>query len=173
MTRLLLALLTAVLLTATLALAETTTYQWLDPVTGGTVISDHEPPPGARQVIKWTGSSSTAGSAEHQLPYATQQASEKYPVTLYTTASCVDACKQARDLLNARGVPFSEQMLKSDEEIAELTKKLGSPASVPSVFVGHQSFRGFELVAWNNLLDLAGYPKTAPFGAKPSGAFSE
>ncbi|MDQ5907446.1 MAG: hypothetical protein QG590_1931, partial [Pseudomonadota bacterium] len=27
--------------------------------------------------------------------------------------------------------------------------------------------------AWNNLLDLAGYPKTAPFGSKPSGAFAK
>ena len=173
MIRLYLALLTAILLTATLAWAETTTYQWVDPVTGGTVISDKVPPPGAKGVIKWEGSSSSARSEEQPLPYATRQASEKYPVTLYTAASCVDACNQARDLLNGRGVPFSEQMLKSEEEIAELGRKLGSAASVPSLTVGQQSSRGLEPGAWNNLLDLAGYPKAAPYGAKPSGAFSE
>ena len=64
-------------------------------------------------------------------------------------------------------------MLKSEEEIAELTKRLGSEAATPSIFVGQQSFKGFESGAWNNLLDLAGYPKSAPYGAKPSGAFAQ
>ena len=36
---------------------------------------------------------------------------------------------------------------------------------VPSIKVGKQSFRGFEAGAYNNLLDLAGYPKSA---AKPA-----
>ena len=158
-----------VALSASLATAQTT-YQWTDPATGGTVISDKAPPPGARNVIKWEGNTR---SADQQLPYATRQASEKYPVTLYTSANCLDTCKQARNLLNGRGVPFAEQMLKNAEESAKLAKKLGGEASVPSLFVGQQSYRGLEPGAWNNLLDLAGYPKTAPFGAKPSGVFSE
>jgi glutaredoxin len=107
------------------------------------------------------------------MPYATRQAAEKFPVTLYTAANCVDACKQARDLLNGRGVPFSEKMLNSEQEIAELSKRLGGEAATPSIFVGQQSFKGFESGAWNNLLDLAGYPKSAPYGAKPSGAFTQ
>ena len=107
------------------------------------------------------------------MPYATRQAAEKFPVTLYTAANCMEACKQARELLNGRGIPFSEKMLKSEEEIAELTKKLGSEAATPSIFVGQQSFKGFEAGTWNNLLDLAGYPKSAPYGAKKSGAFAQ
>lgn len=64
-------------------------------------------------------------------------------------------------------------MLKTEEETAELAKKLGGEASVPSLFVGQQSFKGLESSAWNNLLDLAGYPKSAPYGAKPSGTFAK
>ena len=146
------------------------TYRWIDPKTGQTIFSDQPPPPGAKQVAKTAG---TGQANDTQMPYATRQAAEKFPVTLYTAANCVEACKQARDLLNGRGVPFSEKMLKSEEEIAELTKRLGSEAATPSILVGQQSFKGFESGAWNNLLDLAGYPKSAPYGAKPSGAFAQ
>jgi len=163
-------LLAAAMLTVSVANAETTTYRWIDKTTGQTVFSDKPPPPGVTQVVTKTGSEPADGP---QLPYATRQAVERFPVMLYTTASCTDVCKQARDLLNGRGVPFSEKMLKTDDETAELAKKLGGEASVPSLFVGQQSFKGLESVAWNNLLDLAGYPKSAPYGAKPSGTFAK
>ena len=163
-------LLATAVLTASIASAQTTTYRWIDKATGQTVYSDQPPPPGVTQVVTKTGSEPADGQ---QLPYATRQAVEKFPVTLYTAANCTDACKQARDLLNGRGVPFAEKMLKTDEESAELAKKLGGEASVPSLFVGQQSFKGLESGAWNNLLDLAGYPKSAPYGAKPSGTFAK
>ena len=169
MTKLHLVLLTAALLTTSLVTAQTT-YRWVDKASGQTVFSDQPPPSGATNVVKFNGANAVDAK---QAPYAIRQAAEKFPVTLYTTASCVDGCNQARDLLNARGTPFTEKMLKNDGEIAELTKKLGSEASVPSLFVGQQSLKGFETTAWNNLLDLAGYPKSAPFGAKPSGAFAK
>lgn len=146
-----------------------TTYRWTDPKSGTTVISDQPPPPGAKQVVKRGGEEAVA--SEH--PYATRQAVAKFPVTLYTSADCADECKAARALLNARGVPFSENMLNTKEAIAELSKLLGSEAGVPSLRVGQQSFKGLEASAWHNLLDLAGYPKSAPYGAKPSGAFAQ
>ena len=164
-----LALLSAALLTATVAGAQTT-YRWIDKATGKTVFSDQPPPPGTEQVVKMNANDR---GAEPQVPFATRQAAEKFPVTLYTTANCTDVCKQARDLLNVRGTPFTEKMIKNEEENAELAKKLGSEASIPSIFVGQQSVKGFESGSWNNLLDLAGYPKTATFGAKPSGVFAK
>jgi glutaredoxin len=157
-------------LASTVAGAQTTTYSWIDPKTGVTVISDQPPPPGAKQILK---RESGDGGSERQVPYATRQAAEKFPVVLYTSATCTDICKQARDLLNGRGVPFSEKMLASQEEINDLEKQLGSAASVPSIIVGRQNFKGFESGAWNNLLDLAGYPKSAAYGSKPSGAFAK
>jgi len=163
-----LVILSAALLTTSLAVAQNT-YRWVDKDTGQTIYSDQPPPPGAKHVV-----TITAGERidEQQLPYATRQAAEKFPVTLYTAATCVDECKQARDMLNRRGIPFSEKMLKSNEESAELSKILGSDAAVPSIIVGQQSFKGLDSGAWNNLLDLAGYPKSAPYGARPSGAFA-
>lgn len=162
------ALLTAALLTCTLSSAQTT-YRWIDKATGQTVFSDQPPPPGAKAVMAQKGDER---SGEAPLPYATRQAAEKFPVTLYTSANCLEVCKQARDLLNARGTPFSERLLKSEEDFAELAGKLGNEASIPCLFVGQQNFKGFETGAWNNLLDLAGYPKTAPYGTKPSGGFA-
>lgn len=170
MNRLHVILLAAALSASTLAAAQTT-YRWVDQKTGQTIFSDQPPPPGTPGVVK-LGSESR--EAAPQVPYATRQAAEKYPVTLYTAASCADACTQARALLNQRGVPFTEKMLNTEEEQAEFTKQMGSKdIMVPSLVVGQQRFRGLESGAWNNLLDLAGYPKSAPFGAKPSGAFAE
>ena len=94
-------------------------------------------------------------------------------MTLYTAATCVEMCQQARALLNGRGVPFTEKILSTQEDSNELASKLKSEAAIPALFVGQQSFKGYEVAAWNNLLDLAGYPKSAPYGSKPSGAFAK
>ena len=150
--------------------AAQTTYRWIDKATGQTVFSDQPPPPGAKVMETREG---PAATDERQLPYATRQAAEKYPVILYTSANCTEVCASARALLNGRGVPFSENLLKSEEEVTAVSKQMGSDSFIPGLKVGSQTFAGYESGAWNNLLDLAGYPKTAPFGAKRSGAFSQ
>jgi glutaredoxin len=91
------------------------------------------------------------------LPFALRKAKENFPVTLYTSADCTTDCKQAREILNGRGVPFTEKMLQNAEDANEL-KQLVGDVFIPSLKVGKQSFRGFESGAYNNLLDLAGYP---------------
>ncbi|WP_153109154.1 glutaredoxin family protein [Propionivibrio limicola] len=162
------ALLTSVLtLAATTANAQTT-YRWVDPG-GKTVFSDQPPPAGAKAIATREGK---PPSDDKAIPYAVRIAAEKYPVTLYTAANCTEACADARGLLNGRGIPFSEKMVKNKEEAAELLKDQRNAAKFPTLKVGQQSFVGFESGAWNNLLDLAGYPKSAPYGAKPSGAFA-
>jgi glutaredoxin len=142
------------------------TYRWVDPQ-GRTVISDTPPPGRARDVSKSGSGPNTDG-----LPYATRMAAENYPVTLYTSADCTKECKDARDLLNNRGVPFSERMVQKQEDLDELKELIGN-FFVPALKVGKQSYRGFEAGAWNNLLDLAGYPKSAPYGSKPSGGLAK
>ena len=142
------------------------TYRWVDPH-GRTVISDSPPPGRARDVTK-----SGDGVSIDSLPYSVRVAAENYPVTLYTSADCTKECKDARDLLNNRGVPFAERMVQKQEDVDEL-KQLVGDYFVPALKVGKQSFRGFEAGAWNNLLDLAGYPKTAPYGTKPSGGLAK
>ncbi len=146
-----------------------TTYRWVDPSTGGTVISDLPPPAGARQVMKYAGGS---GGGELQLPYAVRQASEKFPVILYTSAGCV-TCKEARALLERRGVPFSERVANSEEEVAAFNRQLGGDAVLPSISVGRQGARGFSPAAWNELLDAAGYPASAPYRVRSPAAAVE
>lgn len=147
------------LLTLCLVLAaagvQAETYRWTDSA-GHVVISDTPPPGRAKGVVK-TGEKAEASDG---LPFATKKAMESFPVTLYTAPDCVTECKNARDLLSGRGVPFTEKMLQKQEEVAEL-KELVGDTFVPSLKVGKQSFRGFEANAYNNLLDLAGYPKSA------------
>ena len=145
-------------------LAHAETYRWVDPATGGTVISDTPPPRSVKDVSK----AKDSGSNPEGQSYAALKAAENFPVTLYTAASCIAECKAARDLLNGRGVPFTEKMIQTDED-QEALKKLVGDAAVPSVKVGRQSMRGFEANAFNNLLDLAGSPNTPTPGSKPAG----
>ena len=150
--------------------AAQTTYGWIDKATGQTIFSDQPPPPGAKILETREGPTATD---ERQMPYATRQAAVKYPVILYTSNSCAEICASARALLNGRGIPFSENLLKSEEEIAAVSKQMGSDSFIPGLKVGSQTLAGYETGAWNNLLDLAGYPKSAPYGAKRSSALSQ
>lgn len=153
------------LLIAALAIAATAvsaqTYRWTD--SGGrTMISDTAPPGKPKNVVK-NDDKATAGD---NLPFATQRAMAAFPVVLYTAPDCGDHCKQARELLTGRGIPFTEKLLQSDADFAEL-KQLVGDTFIPSIKVGNQRQRGFEAAAYNNLLDLAGYP--AGKGAKAAG----
>lgn len=147
--------------------AQAETYRWTD-ASGQTVVTDTPPPGKAKGVVK-TGGSAEPGDG---LSFATKKAAEAFPVILYTTADCINECKNARDLLNGRGVPFTEKMMQKQEEFDELKQLIGD-VFVPSIKVGNQRFRGFEAGAYNNLLDLANYPKSAPLGSKSSGGVSK
>ena len=93
-------------------LAHAETYRWVDPATGRTVISDTPPPRSVKDVSK----AKDSGSNPEGQSYAALKAAENFPVTLYTAASCIAECKAARDLLNGRGVPFTEKMIQTDED---------------------------------------------------------
>lgn len=152
------------LLAGPAAMAET--YKWSEG--GKTVISD-TPPPGRTKAVTKAGASAEPGDS---MPFAVKKAMEAFPVVLFTAPDCVNECKQARDLLNARGIPFTEKMLQSAADAEEL-KQLVGDLFVPTIKVGNQRVRGLDTAAYGNLLDLAGYPKTAPYGSKPSGGLSQ
>lgn len=152
------------LLGATLATAQA--YRWVDPATGKTVISDTPPPGSVRSV-----NAVRAAPAAEISSFEVKRAAEAYPVLLYTSPECLADCKDARQVLNTRGVPFTEKMVQSNEEVEEL-KKLAGQAFVPLLKVGKQVIKGFNADAYNNLLDLAGYPSKAPPGSKPSGGLA-
>lgn len=161
------------LLFATLLLAavplHAQTYRWVDPATGKKVISDNPPPSNAKQVTQ--AREGAAGQSEG-LPFATRRAVENFPVTLYTAPDCVEACRQARDLLNKRGIPFTEKMIEKQADIDEMKQQFGD-AVAPMLKVGRQTVRGYSDAAYHNVLDLAGYPTSAPVGSKPSGGLPQ
>jgi hypothetical protein len=69
--------------------------------------------------------------------------------------------QQARELLKARGTPFSEKTVATQEEIDAL-KKLAGEAVVPTLQVGRQVQRGFSSELYDKLLDAAAYPGRRP-----------
>jgi glutaredoxin len=131
-------------------------YRWTDS-SGRTVISDSPPPPSVGPV-------SIRGSQPPpapEVPYAVRQAAARHPVTLYTAERCVEECRQAREHLTRRGVPFTEKRVSSEEEVADLKQRFGE-AAVPSLQVGRQVQRGFSRRHFDDLLDAAGYPSGRP-----------
>jgi glutaredoxin len=129
-------------------------YRWTDE-SGRTHFTDTPPPPSARNVQKKAVPAAPAAAAE---PFALQQARKNYPVTLYTAPGC-DICGDARELLNARGIPFAEISVTQNTQIEELKKVAGSN-TVPALLVGVNPLKGFDAATYHQVLDAAGYPKT-------------
>ena len=129
-------------------------YRWVDDQ-GKVHYSDQAPSSGAKNVQKQAAAAAPAASAG--LPYALQQAVQNFPVTLYTSDACKDTCAQARELLNKRGVPYSEVTVADEVDIAEL-KKLSGGTVVPVMTVGRELYKGYESAMYKTALDAAGYP---------------
>jgi glutaredoxin/predicted outer membrane lipoprotein len=140
-------------------------YQWKDEQ-GRVVYSDQPPPPSVKnaQQRKFQGSFIEVGES-----YALRIAREKFPVTLYATA-CGPACDQARQLLNARGIPFTDVNPESNPEAQADLQKLTGRLHVPVLMVGKDKVDGFETGQWQAALDRAGYPKEPAPGYKPEAA---
>jgi glutaredoxin len=129
-------------------------YKWVD-ANGKTHFSDQPPPATAKAApIKAT----TGAASGAQLPYVLAQAARNYPVTLYTTASCT-GCDQGRTMLKARGIPFTEKTVSSNEDVQKLTEATGT-SNLPALVVGSAKSSGFQASAWNAMLNVALYPET-------------
>lgn len=150
----------AAALLAAMSSAAAQVYRWTDS-SGKTHFTDTPPPASAKDVQMKRGAglaeSDDAGNSPE--PYALQLARKNHPVKLYSTPGCGAACGEARALLNARGVPFTEVSVSNELAIAELKEASGSTA-VPVLLVGSTVQKGFEQGAYHRSLDAAGYPKT-------------
>jgi len=133
-------------------------FRWKDE--SGRVHYGDAPPKKIKNVERKKLVSSMETSAE--LPYATQVAMQNFPVSLYVNDGCVDACDQARNLLNNRGIPFSEKSINAKAEFDAL-KTASGKAGFPTILVGKKYLVGFLEGSWNHELNLAGYPKTASY----------
>jgi len=139
------------------ATAQTSVYRWVDK-DGKVHFSDTPPPEEAKSVSqKRMGGGYTE---ESQLPYATQMAMKRNPVTLYTANGCGTPCDRGRELLSKRGVPFSERNAGASNADREALVKLAGNAEVPLLMVGDNKVRGYDEDQWNSALDGAGYLRT-------------
>ncbi len=140
-------------------------YQWKD-AQGRMVYSDQPPPPNVKNAVQksFTGSFIEGGES-----YAGKVARERHPVSLYVTA-CGVMCDQARQLLNERGVPFTDINPENSPEARAALQKLTGRMHVPVLVVGTDKIDGFEAGQWQAALDRAGYPKSALPGRKPVAA---
>ena len=146
----------AVVAFSSLAAATAAQYKSVGP-DGRVTYSDVPPPVNARVLDqKKAAVDSTPAPA---LPFAVQQAASRFPVTLYTGDKCAP-CNDARTYLRARGVPFAERTVTSDEDIA-LFRQQSPDGTAPVVTVGGRKSIGFSETALAGLLDSAGYPATA------------
>jgi len=133
-------------------------YRWVDQ-DGGVHYTQQPPPPDAKNVQRRAAS---VGMAEpSDLPYATQLAARNFPVTLFTSAECRAPCKDARESLEKRGIPF-EEVVVGDEKSVEELKRVAGRTQVPVLRVGKQVEVGFEPDVWKSALDVAGYPASGP-----------
>jgi glutaredoxin len=139
------------------------TYRWTDPGTGKTVISNTPPPPGVQAK---TRRATNPAEADSTLPPALRQPVRDFPVTLFVGPSCGVPCTAARNLLGARGIPFTEKTVDSPAAVEELARVSGDKG-LPTLLVGRQAITGLTEGAWQSMLDLAGYPQTPPPGYRP------
>lgn len=123
----------------------------------GRVSYSDQPPPAANARPAATGAPGAAGGANVPLPFELRQVVGRYPVVLYTSAECAP-CNSGRNLLNARGIPYSEKTITTFED-AEALKRLSGQTSLPVVTIGSQQIKGYSDGEWTQFLDAAGYPK--------------
>ena len=129
----------------------------------GKVTFSDRPPPAASQAKSSQDTRAEAaavgGNTGSALPYELQQIARRFPVTLYTSKDCAP-CNSARNLLNNRGVPYSERTVSTNEDNDALQRISGDNA-LPFGTIGGQQLKGFSDIEWTDYLNAAGYPKTS------------
>lgn len=131
----------------------------------GRVVYSDRPPAGAAKDVqpKRLGANFIENDT---MPLAARNASENFPVTLFTFA-CGEICQMAEGMLNRRGVPFT-QVNVEDPKGAERLKALTGEMTAPVLLVGDKLVaKGYNEARWTSLLDEAGYPKSIPPRQQP------
>lgn len=128
---------------------------------GRVTYSDQPPPSGA--TVRQAGGAASGGSAAAQLPFELRQVVNRFPVTLYTSSDCAP-CNSGRNLLNARGIPYTEKTVSTFED-SEALKRISGESSLPFLTIGGQQIKGFSDAEWTQFLDAAGYPKQSQLPA--------
>jgi hypothetical protein len=147
--------------------AQAQPYRWVDD-TGRVRYTDTPPPASARSAQKRPAEGTATRpdpESKGPVPYELQRAQKDFPVTLFTSPTCKEACALAREHLNKRGIPFTETQVWNEETLAQLKERTGGE-NVPALMVGRSSMSGFESARYDALLDSASYPKAGALQAR-------
>jgi hypothetical protein len=130
---------------------------------GKVTFSDQPPAAAANAKVtagrggKFTGDGPAGNTT---IPAELRPVASRYPVTLYASKTCGAPCDSGRSLLSARGVPFTEKTIESNEDIESLRRLMGETV-MPSITIGSQQLKGFSDQEWTQYLDAAAYPKVS------------
>ncbi len=126
---------------------------------GRITFSDKPPASNEKATALGPGGRSAQNDAAGELPFELRQLVSRYPVTLYTGDDCAP-CIAGRNLLNSRGIPYTERTVKTPMDVDAL-QQLSGGATVPILTIGGQRLKGFLNAEWNQYLDAAGYPASS------------
>ncbi len=144
---------------AALALAGTAAhalYKVVGP-DGKVTYTDAPPPPNSGSKVSTVTAGGASIANDATLPLELRQASQRYPVTLYTMKDC-GPCDAGRELLRRRGIPHTEKLIISGED-GDALQRLSGGRDAPTLTIGSQVLRGLTTDNWNSYLDAAGYPR--------------
>lgn len=126
---------------------------------GKVTFSDQPPPASSNARVTAAASDGSRVTANASLPFELRRVAGQYPVTLYTGDNC-GPCASAKSLLTARGIPFAEKTVTTNEDIQAL-QRLSGESVMPFLTIGSQQLKGFSDAEWTQFLDAAGYPKSS------------
>lgn len=123
---------------------------------GRVTYTDRPPAQGQVSAVRRDGAV-VPPTATAALPLELRQAVARFPVVLYTAPEC-GPCDNARRMLQQRGIPLAERQVLQNEDMAAVERITGGKA-LPAITIGAQALNGYSESRWNDLLDLAGYPR--------------
>jgi len=130
---------------------------------GRVTYTDRPPLEGAKSVteLQIRVPAPAAASKPTATPQESKQAAQPLPppVDLFTGSAC-DRCEEARSWLVARGIPYREFRVDSDEDRVAYRDTMGGK-SLPGLRTSRGSTRGFSNTRWRNLIEEAGYSSSS------------
>ena len=126
---------------------------------GSVTYTDRPPQAAAGKVVPLGRADAPPSSPLDALPLELRAAASRFPVTLYTASACAP-CDAARQMLQQRGVPFTEKQISTQEDLSAYERAVGG-RNVPGATIGSQALVGYFQDDWQSYLDAAGYPKTS------------
>ncbi len=160
------ALLLAIAGIALCATAAHAQYKWVD--AEGRIGYSDMPPSTAAKILRGPAEinrpvslSSRTPESSAELPFDLRRTVERSPVILYTTSDCAP-CDLARDHLVRRGVPYTEKIVSSAQDLLAF-QRLGfaSDTGLPVFTAGAAKQIGYHGTRWDETLSRVGYPKSS------------